>query len=66
MTIGEKIREIRTQRGLTQAEFADKIASSQTLVSLWEKGMCQPSLKNLRAISEEFKISVKDLTKCLR
>ena len=66
MTIGEKIKDIRIQNGLTQTEFAKKIETTQTSVGLWEKGLCQPSLRALRAISIEFKVPVKELTICLR
>ena len=66
MNIGEKIKDIRIQNGLTQSEFAKKIETTQTSVGLWEKGLCRPSLRALRAISETFEVPVKELTVCLR
>ena len=38
MTIGERIREARTAKGLTQEQLAEKLAVSGRTVSRWETG----------------------------
>jgi SOS-response transcriptional repressor LexA len=43
MTIGEKIRELREARGLTQKQLSQKLGESRgTLVSNWEVGISRP------------------------
>ena len=37
-TIGKRLREFRQQRGLTQAELAEKLQIQQALVSEYERG----------------------------
>lgn len=51
MTIGEKIYKIRTELGMTQKEFADKIGASQSAVNFWENGKRQPRLKQVREMA---------------
>lgn len=38
MEIGKKLRQARTQAGLTQAQAAEKILVSRQTVSNWETG----------------------------
>lgn len=37
-TIGKKLREIRTARGMTQAELAEELGINQSLISEYEQG----------------------------
>ena len=39
MEIGEKIRRIRIERGLTQEELAEKVYVTRQTVSNWETGV---------------------------
>ena len=36
MTFGEKLRKLRTDRGLTQDDLAEKIYVTRTAISKWE------------------------------
>ena len=49
--IAKRIREIRKQAGLTQAEFAEAIGTAQSAVSKWERALEAPSSPNLLAIA---------------
>ena len=40
---GERIKALRRHMGLTQAEFAERLAVRQATVSEWEKGIHTPS-----------------------
>ena len=58
MTIGEKIKRIRTDNKLTQQEFADKLYVTRGAVSKWETGSGIPNLESIKLICETFKISI--------
>jgi len=50
--IGNKIRRIRLQRGLTQEELADRCELSKGFISLLERDLTSPSLDTLADILE--------------
>lgn len=39
MTIGEKIRELRKQRGMTQTELAEKLKTTKQTIGKYEQGI---------------------------
>ena len=49
--VGRKLREIRMQRGLSQAEIANIIGVRQPIISRIEKGTHIPTWRNLERIS---------------
>lgn len=52
MDLGSQIKNIRKQKGLTQAEFALSIGITQTYLSQIEGNLKEPNLSTLKAISE--------------
>lgn len=56
------IREMREGLGLTQAEFAAEIGTTQNLVSRWESGAVRPSIDSLKAIATLYGCKVDDIT----
>ena len=46
-TFPELLRTMRTRRGLSQKQLAEKLRVSQAAVSLWETGAKYPSLDRL-------------------
>ena len=50
--IGEKIRRLRLQRGLTQEELADRCELSKGFISLLERDLTSPSIATLTDILE--------------
>ena len=52
MNIGDKIRRLRLQRGLTQAELADRCELSKSFISLLERDLTSPSLDTLSDLLE--------------
>ena len=59
--IGEKIREYRILKGLTQKELAHKIDMGDTTVANYEKGFRTPKKNTLFKLANAFDISIDDL-----
>lgn len=52
MEIGEKLRELRIQRGLTQEEMADRCELSKGFISQVERDLASPSIATLKDMLE--------------
>lgn len=63
MTLGEKIFRLRTEQGLSQETFGEKLGVSRQSVSKWETDQSVPELDKIVAISEIFKVSTDYLLK---
>lgn len=61
MSIGEKIRRLRTQHDMTQREFAKIAGVSDKTVSAWERDQKIPRLGAAKAIGTYFGIPMGDL-----
>lgn len=61
MTLGEKLKRLRTDKKLTQDELAEILFVSRTAISKWESGRGFPNIESLKAISRFFSVSVDDL-----
>ena len=60
-TIGEKIREYRQKRGLTQDALAAELHVSSQAVSKWENGQTMPDISLLMPLSRVLGIGVNEL-----
>ena len=58
MEFGEKLAELRKQRGITQQALADALFVSRTAVSKWESGRGYPEIGSLKAIARFFGVTV--------
>ena len=61
LTFARNLKEIRTQKGLTQAALGRAVGVSAQTVSAYESGSKQPSLDKAAAIAEELDISLDKL-----
>ena len=61
MDMGNKIRELRKKKGITQKELAKAIFVSRTAVSKWESGRGYPNIDSLKAIALYFSVSLDEL-----
>lgn len=61
MTLGEKIKKLRIEKGLTQKELADEVHVTFQTVSKWEKDENEPDVATLRELSKIFSCSIDDL-----
>lgn len=59
--VGSRIRDIRQQRGLTQAELAQQVNMSLKHISAIECGIRLPSLDTLVTIANELRIDTNTL-----
>lgn len=59
--IGMFIRELRTEKKLTQQELADKLGVSDKAISKWENGRCLMDLSLLKPLSDVLGISIVEL-----
>lgn len=59
--LSKNIKELRIEKGLTQAQFAEKIGVSQGAVYFWEKGINEPTAGYLVKMAQIFGISVDEL-----
>jgi transcriptional regulator with XRE-family HTH domain len=56
--VGHRIRELRMERGLTQAQLADQC---RTFIGSVERGERNVSILNLRAISKQLRTPIQEL-----
>ena len=59
--IGNFIKKIRTDNGLTQKEFAYKLGVTFQAVSKWENGKNIPDIGIIKSISEMFNVDVNEI-----
>ncbi len=62
---GKRVRELRTQRALSQEKFALHIGMDRTYLASVESGKRNISLKNISIIADGFGISLEELFKNL-
>ncbi len=58
LEFGEKVRSLRTERGLTQEKLADFLGVSFQAVSKWERGDTVPDIYMLPSIASFFGVSI--------
>ena len=54
MEICEKLKALRRENGLTQAELAKRLKISQTTVAAYENGAHDPNIYSLIAYADHF------------
>lgn len=55
------ILELRTRKGMTQDELAEKVMVTRQAVSRWENGETVPNTETLKLLSKEFGVSINTL-----
>jgi transcriptional regulator with XRE-family HTH domain len=60
-TTGQRIRDLRTSKGLTLKALASKINTSPSLISQLERGGVNPSLSLLKSIADALTIPLSTL-----
>ena len=57
MTIGERVKKVRSDKGLTMEQFGARLGIGKSAVSMIEKGTNIPSDQTIISISREFLVS---------
>ena len=55
------IRTLRTEKGLSQDELAEKLFVTRQAVSRWETGETTPNIDTLKLLSKLFDVSINTL-----
>jgi len=63
MTLQERIRSLRKERGISQEALAESLGVSRQAVTKWEDGSTLPSTSNLLALAEFFDIPLEELVR---
>lgn len=58
MNFGVRLRELRKERGLTQAELAKLLSIGESTISFYESGKRQPDYETLIRLADFFNVSV--------
>jgi putative transcriptional regulator len=59
--LGNRLKDVRTARGLTQTELAERIGVSRKTVNTVENGIFVPSTLLALALAHELKVKVEDI-----
>ena len=63
MEIGKKLKDARTNSGLTQENVAERAGVSRQTVSNWENGRSYPDIVSVIKLSDIYSISLDELLK---
>ena len=61
MEFKDNLKKLRMQKGLTQAQLAEKLFVSRSTVAKWENGLGLPNPEAMTALERFFDISVSEL-----
>ena len=57
-TFAERIKYLRTEKGLGQEDLAKELGVSASVISRWENGLREPSMSSLLAMANFFHVSI--------
>ncbi|MCR9013949.1 XRE family transcriptional regulator [Aquiflexum gelatinilyticum] len=61
MILAKNLRFLRTEKGLTQTDLAEKLGVQRTMISAYEDGRSEPKLSALDIFSKLFAVSIDEL-----
>ena len=60
-SVGSFIAELWKEKGLTQAELAERVGVTGGAVSKWERGLCYPDIETVVRLAEVLDLSVGEI-----
>jgi transcriptional regulator with XRE-family HTH domain len=60
---GKRVKELRSEKKLTQEQFAQKTGLHKNYIGMVERGERNPSLINIQVIAKGLEISISELLK---
>lgn len=61
MDFGDRLKQIRTNQGLSQEQLAEKIGVSRQAITKWETKKGLPDIENMVILAEIFKVTLDEL-----
>ena len=58
---GENLKQVRTEMGINQKQFAEMLQTTQQRVSEWERGVIEPTLSNIIKIIKVLGVTLEEL-----
>lgn len=58
---GDRLREIREDKEISQKELAERLSVSKSIISKWENGKVYPQVRWVYEIADELKVNPRDL-----
>lgn len=52
-----RLKELRSEKGISQAMLADAVNVGQSTIACWESDTCEPTASNLSAIADYFGVT---------
>ena len=56
-TFGERLKELRMEKGLSQKALAEQLGCNQSMVSFWENGVNEPTESSIKKAALFFEVS---------
>ena len=57
MNFSDKLKELRQEKGISQAKLAEEIFVSRSAVAKWENGLGIPNEESLQLLAEYFEVT---------
>ena len=54
---GERLKELRLEKGLTQKQLANEIGTTQSAIVYWESNKQEPTISTLKKLCRFFNVS---------
>lgn len=58
MVFCERLRDLRTEKQLTQKQLAQSLGFSANIICEWEKARCEPNSETLKNLADFFDVSI--------
>lgn len=58
MEFKQRLKELRTEKGVTQIQIAKIVNMSKMAIYHWEKGNSEPSIEQLKILANYFDVTV--------
>ena len=61
MTLGENLKRLRAEKGMSQEEVAGQLFLSRQTISKWENNLAEPGVENLKALARLYGVTLDQL-----
>lgn len=61
MEFADKLKQLRTERGLSQEKLAEQIGVSRQVITKWESGTGTPKIDNLKTLADYFHVTIDEI-----